>query len=197
MLKQMLDESSVGYYTIATTVSLMWVFILAAIIDSIVPTIMQLHKKDYIAFERKNCQLYAIVFYASMGVSLLLTLSSDFVVRIMYGDAYAPSASILKIVTWYTAFSYLGVARNAWIVCENNQKYLKYMYFGAAVLNVALNYVLIPVLGANGAAFASLITQVSTSLVLPCLFKPMRKNTWLMLRGMNPFLLVDLFKQKK
>lgn len=183
MLKQMLDESSVGYYTIAATVSTMWVFILAAIIDSIVPTIMRLHKNDYGAFERKNCQLYSIVFYASMGVSLLITIFADFIIRLMYGEAFVPSASVLKIVTWYTAFSYLGVARNAWIVCENNQKYLKYMYFGAAVLNVLMNYFMIPVWGAEGAAMASLLTQIATSIVLPCFFKPMRRNVILMLKA--------------
>lgn len=185
MLKQMLDESSVGYYTIAATVSTMWVFILAAIIDSIVPTIMRLHKNDYCAFERKNCQLYSIVFYASMGVSLLITIFADFIIRLMYGEAFVPSASVLKIVTWYTAFSYLGVARNAWIVCENNQKYLKYMYFGAAVLNVLMNYFMIPVWGAEGAAMASLLTQIATSIVLPCFFKPMRRNVILMLKAIT------------
>lgn len=196
MLKQMLDESSVGCYTIAVTVSTMWVFVLAAIIDSVVPTIMRLHKSDYNAYENKNCQLYSIVFYASMGVSLLLTLSSDIVIGIMYGEAYAPSAPILKIVTWYVAFAYLGVARNAWVVCENNQKYLKYMYLGAAILNVILNLIMIPVWGARGAAAASLVTQFATSILLPYLFQPMRKNTLLILRAINPLFVLHQITRK-
>ncbi len=46
----------------------------------------------------------------------------------------------LRIITWYTAFSYLGVARNAWIVCENKQKYLKWVYGAAAVSNVIFEF---------------------------------------------------------
>ena len=87
------------------------------------------------------------------------------------------------MVTWYTAFSYLGVARNAWIVCKNSQKYLKYIYFSAAVINVLLNLLFIPILGATGAALASLITQIFTSIILPFFYKDLRENSKLMLEA--------------
>ena len=57
------------------------------------------------------------------------------------------------------------------------------MYFGAAIINIILNLLLIPQFGAAGAAFASLITQIFTSLILPALFKGMRPNTMLMLEA--------------
>lgn len=183
MLKQMLNETVVGYYSIATTISTMWVFILAAVIDSVYPTIMKLYETDYDGYKKKNKQLYAIVFYMSMFVSVLFMIFGKLIIDILYGDKYALAVTPLKIVTWYTAFSYLGVARNAWIVCENEQKYLKYMYFGAAIINIILNLLLIPQFGAAGAAFASLITQIFTSLILPALFKGMRPNTMLMLEA--------------
>ena len=180
MLKQMLDESVVGYYSAATSICTMWVFVLQAIIDSIYPTILQLNGKDEDGFNRKNRQLYAIVFYVSVLVSLIFTFLGDFIVRVLYGEAYLPAVEPLKIVTWYTAFSYLGVARNAWIVSKGQQKYLKYIYLVAAVLNVILNLVFIPLWGACGAAFASLVTQIMTSLILPCFIKDLRPNAKLM-----------------
>lgn len=183
MLKHMLDDTSVGYYSLATTISSMWVFVLAAIIDSIYPTILQLHNVDQKQYEKKNKQLYAIVFYVSVIASIFFCVFGDIVVQLMYGNEFLPTSNILKIVTWYTAFSYLGVARNAWIVCENKQKYLKYMYVVAAFANVLLNYVLIPLLGAVGAALASLVTQVLTSIVLPCLVKEMRPNAILIIEA--------------
>lgn len=112
-------------------------------------------------------------------------------ILLIYGEAYLPAVQPLRIVTWYTAFSYLGVARNAWIVCENQQRYLKYLYVGAAACNVALNLLLIPIWGASGAAAASLITQVATTTLLPALIRPLRPNAKLMLdavlfRGVLP-----------
>lgn len=183
MLKQMLGETEVGYYSVATTICTMWVFVLQAIIDSVYPTIIRLHKEHKDLYERKNRQLYCMVFYISVGVSFGFLILGDFVVRILYGAEYMPAVNPLKIITWYTAFSYLGVARNAWIVCEGKQKYLKYMYAGAAVINIVLNFALIPMLGTCGAALASLITQIATSILLPMAWKDMRRNSILILEG--------------
>ena len=190
MLKQMLDSESVGYYSTATAICSMWTFVLTAIIDSVYPTIMNLHKTDKIGFERKNRQLYAIVFYVSVAVSVCFTLFGNIVINILYGAKFAGAVGPLRVVTWYTAFSFLGVARNAWIVCENKQKYLKYMYICAAVINICLNLCLIPIMGATGAALASLITEICTSIILPLIFKGMRTNAKLILQAI---LLKDVF----
>lgn len=181
MLKQMLGETSVGYYSLASSVNLMWCFVLQAIIDSLYPTIMSLYNSgNKEAFERKNRQLYAIVIYVSIFVALMFILFGKFAVVLIYGAEYEPSANLLKIIAWYTIFSYLGVARDAWIVCTEAQKYLKYIYISAAVSNVILNLIFIPIWGAAGAAVASLLTQILTGMVLPCFIKQMRPNVKLM-----------------
>lgn len=180
MLKQMLDESQVGYYSTAVSICNTWVFVLSAIIDSLYPVILQSFS-DKKQFERRNRQLYAIVFYVSMGVSLFFSIFAPFIVRILYGKAYLPTVAPLRIITWYTAFSYLGIARNAWIVSYNKQNYLIYLYVGSAVTNVILNAICIPFLGASGAAMASLITQMSTIIVFPTLIKDLRPNVKIML----------------
>lgn len=194
MLKQMLGENAVGHYSLALTVSVSWAFILAAIIDSLYPEIVQSFQKDRLRYERKNRQLYAIVFYVSLFVSAMICLVAKPFILILYGESYMPAVEPLRIVVWYTAFSYLGVARNAWMVCENRQKYLKYLYISAAALNVVLNLALIPPWGASGAAAASLITQISTTFLLPAVIKPLRLNCRLML---DAVFLRDVLPKKK
>lgn len=54
-----------------------------------------------------------------------------------------------------------------------------------------MNGLLIPKWGATGAAAASLITQVMTSVLLPLLWKDMRGNVKLILQGI---MLIDCFK---
>ena len=183
MLKQMLNSSEVGYYSIAIGLCTVWVFILQAVIDSMFPTILNLYERDKDEFIKKNKQLYAIIFYMSIAVSVVFTVLGGFIIRMLYGDLYAQAATPLRIATWYVAFSYLGVARNAWIVCKDRQKYLKYLYLCAAALNVFLNWMLIPVLGASGAALASLATQIATSILLPYAFNGMRENAKMMIEA--------------
>ena len=110
MLKQMLGATDVGFYSVANTICGMWVFVLTAIIDSMYPTILRLFKKEKSEFERKNKQLYAIVFYCSIFVSLVFLFFGDIAVALLYGEEYKGAVNPLKMLTWYNAFAYLGVA---------------------------------------------------------------------------------------
>lgn len=183
MLKQMIGETENGYYSTAVSLCSMWCFILSAIIDSVNPVIMQAYREDENKYNRLNCVLYRIIFYICVVVSIFFVVCGDWIVNLLYGEAYLPATAPLKIITWYTAFSYLGVARNAWIVCENKQKYLKYVYASAAAANVLLNLFLIPIWGASGAAMASLMAQVVTIMIAPLFIPEMQKNVMIMLEA--------------
>ena len=183
MLKHMLSEAEVGYYATATALCSMWTFILSAIIDSLTPVIMQSHENDKDKCDRYNKLLYCIVFYLSALVSVAFILGGKLAIKILYGAAYLPAVAPLMVVTWYTAFSYLGVARNAWVVCEKKQKYLKYIYISSALVNVVLNFLLIPIWGTVGAAVASLMAQFFTVMVVPFFIKEMRRNSVMMLEA--------------
>ena len=182
MLKQMIGESEIGYYATAVSLCGMWCFILSAIIDSVYPSIMEADKAgDEQLFKKRNVQLYAIVFYMSTAVSLGFTVLAKPIIYIMYGVNYLPAVNPLRIITWYTAFSYLGAARNAWVVAKERQRYLFAIYAASAMANVLLNYLLIPMMGASGAAIASLVAQAFTTLVVPFFIKDMSENSLLIL----------------
>lgn len=183
MLKQMISDAEIGYYSTAASLATVWCFVLTAIIDSLYPSIAQAFKTDEHQFNKLNKRLYAMVFYLSVFVSLCFVLLAEPVITVLYGAAYLPAVVPLRVITWYTAFSYLGVARNAWIVCKNRQKYLVYVYASAALANILLNLLLIPVLGSTGAALASLISQIITTMVAPFFIKGLRENSVMMLEA--------------
>lgn len=179
MLKLMINEAELGYYSTASSLCCAWCFVLSAIISAMYPVIVDSYRKNREDFEKMNKILYRIVFYLSVAVSIVFTFLSSVLIRVMYGEAYLPAAKPLRIITWYTGFSYLGVARDVWIVCMNRQKYLKYIYATSAGVNIVLNLALIPGMGASGAAIASLVAQMST-IVVPLFIKEMRENAILM-----------------
>lgn len=183
MLKQMLGQEAVGYYSTALSLCDGWCFVLTALIESMYPTIMAAFSEDPSQFDRKNKQLYRCVFYLSASVALLLGVGAVPIVRLLYGREYLPAAAPLRVLTWCTVFAYLGVARNGWIVCKNRQYCLKYLYCAAAAVNLGLNFLLIPRWGATGAAVASLAAQVLTAVVMPLLRKDLRENAVLMVQA--------------
>lgn len=182
MLKHLCGQTQVGYYSTAVGVCGMWSFVLTAIIDSCAPHLMDAHA-DKALFEKRTRRLYAAIFYLSTAVSAALCVLAKPIVTLLYGREYLGAVAPLRIVTWYTAFAYLGVARNTWVVCENAQKHLLWVYLSSALGNIALNAVLIPRYGASGAAFATLVTQIIGTIVAPLCVRALRRNAVLTVQG--------------
>lgn len=185
MLKAMVDEAAVGYYSAAISCATMTGFVFVAIIDSARPGIFESARASASSFEKSVSALYCVIIWLSLVQCAGITFFAELIVSILYGSAYAPTVGTLRLVVWYTTFSYLGAVRNIWILAEGKQKYLWIINLSGAGANVILNALMIPVWGINGAALASLITQIFTNVIISFLLKPIRPNAMLMLRGLN------------
>ena len=193
MIKSFLDTQSVGWYGTALGVNAIWSFVLQAVIDSFYPAIVEAHKSDREMYERRIVQLYSLVFWMSVCASALITVLAKPIILILYGAEYAPSIACLRVCTWINTFAFLGVARGAWMVCENNQVYQKYILAEGAAVNLILNYFWIQKFGMVGAAWATVVTQIITSTIGPLTFARTRINTYYILRALNPAVVLDLF----
>lgn len=178
MLGSMADQGAVGIYSAAMTISNLWIFIPNALIDSARPLIMELKatgKND--DYQKRWRQLYAGIMWISIIAGIFFSIFSELVVMIIYGKAYAASTEVLKILIWSRLFSLLGVLRSTWMLCEGYEKYVKYFVALGAVMNISLNYALIPIMGASGAAIATLVTEMSSSLFVSLVYRKTRKLT--------------------
>ena len=176
LLGKLVDNTNVGYYGSAITLCNAWPFVLTAIIDAANPMIIDLYDKDRESFRRRVKQLYCAVFYVAIAAALAILVVGDLVVYIVYGKDYMPAAIPLKIYSFSTAFAYLGVARVAWMQCENKTRYETLIALFGAVVNVSLNYILIKQFGIKGAAIAAVLTQFLTNFVFLLLMKETREN---------------------
>lgn len=186
MIKLMINEVATGYYGAAVATAGLTSFIFTAIIDSFRPSIFEGKNIGDQVFEHRLTLLYSIVIYVSLAQSVVMTVLARIIIRILYGTAYAPAASALQIVVWYTTFSYLGSVRNIWILAHNMQHYLWKINIAGVLANVVINAILIPVIGIYGAAVASLITQFFTNVIIGYFFKEIRPNNAIMVNGLNP-----------
>ena len=191
MLKLMIDSEATGFYSAAVSCAGITGFIYNAIIDSSRPVILESKLRSNAEFESRLIQLYSVVIWMSIALGVVMTFGSKLVVRIIYGAEYLPAAEILSLVVWFVTFAYLGTVRNIWILAEGKQQYLWIINLSGAIANVILNLFLIPVWGAKGAAFASVITQFFTNFVLSFFIKPIRYSSKLIFAGLNPRVLLD------
>lgn len=194
MINMMIGKAETGIYSAAITCIGISGFLFSAVIDSARPLILEAKETDHAQYEHRVTQLYSVITYMSLAQSLLMTVLSRPLIMVIYGKEYMGAAGVLCVAVWYVTFSYYGSVRNVWILAEGIQKYLFGINIIGAVMNVALNYFLIPVLGGVGAAIASLVTQFFTNVVIGFIFPPIRHNNYLMLKGLNPTVLIGIVR---
>ena len=197
MLKNYLNNEAVGYYNAAVTCSAITMFVFTAIIDSFRPVILQSKKGSNEEFERNMEKLYSLVFYLAFLQSLFVTAFAHLFIRFIYGVQYLPAVATLRIVVWYTIFSYIGLVRDIWILAQDKQRYLWRINLSGAVCNIILNSLLIPRWGINGAAVASLTSQFFTNIVMGYCIRDIRPNNELIVKSLNPRLFISTVKRFK
>lgn len=185
MIKIIVDNAAVGYYSAAVTAASMLSFVFAAIIDSARPSIFEASKNSKKEFEKKLKYLYSIIIYFSLFTSLFICFLSPVIVNVLYGKSYLLSINILRVIVWYTTFSYIGTVRNIWILANNKQKYLWIINLSGAILNIVLNLIFINAFGIIGAAIASVLTQIFTNFILGFILKPIYNNNKILIEAIK------------
>lgn len=174
MIGMLIDQTHVGFYMAAATICNMWVFIPQALSNSARPIIMELNEKDQDKYILRLKQLNCAIFWIGVTFALGISIFSKFIVKILYGTAYMEAAGPLILIIWSTVFSSLSYPRSTWMLCENKQNYTKKILIWGVLINLILNAVLIPRLGINGAAIATIVTEIVTCFIAPCIYKDTR-----------------------
>ncbi|OUN70159.1 hypothetical protein B5G11_07435 [Drancourtella sp. An57] len=195
MLKIMIGNEATGIYSAAVTCATMSGFIFVAIIDSVRPLIYENKLINQKKYETSIINLYSIIIYLSILQGIVCTVFAKQIITIIYGNDYAQSIEVLQIIIWYSAFSYIGGIRDVWLLAENKQRYLLIINSCGALGNLVLNYILITVLGINGAAWASLLTQAFTNVGITFFLKPIRRNNYFVFTAVNPKYALQMAKR--
>ncbi len=185
MLKMMLNDAATGYYSAAVACAGMTGFIFGAILDSMRPGILESRRVSLEDFQKKMTALYSVNIYFALAQSVVITAAAPLIVHLLYGAAYAPAIKTLQILVWYTLFSYLGAVRNVWMLAEEKHHLVWKINVAGAAANVLLNSAMIPKMGVNGAALASLLTQFFTNVVVTGLHREVRPSLKLMVKGLD------------
>jgi PST family polysaccharide transporter len=170
MLGQMTNAKEVGIYSAAVKISEMWYFVPGAIVSSVFPSIVQSRENPKLYYSRLQ-KLFNLMTLFAYAVALPLTFISSWLVSILYGAEFIDAAPILSLHVWTGVFVSIGLARSPYLITEGLTRFSALTSTGGAVINIVLNYFLIPSHGAVGAAIATVIAQVFAA-YLSHLFHP-------------------------
>jgi len=187
MLASLLNQEAVGIYSAAVRISEIWYVFPAVIVGSVFPRIIRELRVDVARANRQLDVLLTAFSIVSISVGLLVGNCSTEIIIFLFGEDYRASASVLSIHVWSSVFVFSGILGSRWLVAMDMQKVLLVSTLIGVVANIAMNYLMIPVYGVQGAAWATLVAQFMSAILVNCLHPVSRQLFWMQMSALSLF----------
>jgi O-antigen/teichoic acid export membrane protein len=155
MLKEFLGAESLAAYAVAIKIAGIVNLLMVGVQSALTPLVYANYKK--VKTPQKIADLFHLYLMASLFSVLILTVMSNWLVLLVAGENYTEASSYVSILvcsalfsSFYLFFPGLSLAKKTFVIASIN------VFSG--LLNVMLNYVLIPKFGAVGAAYSTLFS---------------------------------------
>ncbi|HAS6019514.1 TPA: oligosaccharide flippase family protein [Vibrio vulnificus] len=109
--------------------------------------------------------LLELVIITSIAISIFVIVFSSITIEYIYGVEYLESKKITLILLASMTLSFIGITLTRISAIDNKHKGIVWRVFYGALINIFLNYFLIPIYGAYGAAFSTVVAQFYASLI--------------------------------
>lgn len=166
MLGQMSTDAEVGLYAAAVQLSEIWYFIPLIIMNSLFPSMIERRQVSAEAYNAYVQRMLDMMFALSFGVALLTQVAAGPVVQLLFGKDYAGAAPILIIHIWGSIFIFMRAVFSKWLIAESLTIYSLVTHFAGAAVHIGLNLLLIPRMGAEGAAIATVISYATSGYLM-------------------------------
>ncbi len=175
-------KAAVGQYSAALRLSEVWFVFGPIIAGGLFPAILNARKKSREFYHQRLEKYFSLMAAVALAITIPMVLFGPSLLtwQYLFGPQYAEAGQILVIHCWTLIFVFLGNASSNYLIAENLQKITLYRTLLGAVVNIALNWWLIPWLGIKGAAIATLISQALAS-YLSYAFHPKTKELFRMM----------------
>ncbi len=101
----------------------------------------------------------------ALGAAILAPTLSPTVILILYGPEFAPTAAVLDMLAWKFAINFCSLLMFALTMTVGSITFAWWNALLALVLNLVLNYLLIPLFGIQGAGIAAVLSEISQASV--------------------------------
>lgn len=167
MVGYLLGAKAAGIYTVAARCAELITFTIVALNTSLAPVVASLYRQN----EQERLQRIVtkssrfLLFVTLPIVGILVLFSEEFL--LFWGIEFAEGATVLRLLSLgqlvnVSMGAFLGLLLNM----TGHEQYTAFALGFAAIINIILNIILIPVWGINGAATATIISLVFFKILL-------------------------------
>jgi O-antigen/teichoic acid export membrane protein len=184
MILHFLDATTVGIYSVAVKLTQVWAFIPSMIIGSLFPALISSRATNYTSYARRFKALSGITIGITALIAVPLFIFAPYVILLIFGKSFMAASPVLRIHLWISLAGTMTALIQHFLIAENLGKIFLYSSVIGASANITLNIILIPILGAPGAAWGTMISYFVVIISL-FLFKESRTGIFKILRTTN------------
>lgn len=166
LLSYYADETAVGIYNAPLTLIMGLLYVARAYRDAIYPLMVRLYAGAQetlrVVYETSIKYLLLITLPIAIGT----TLAAPQIISLIYRDRFAASVPVLQILIWAFVLLVLQIPSARLMIVAGRQHEVARLQALTLIVNLGLNLLLIPRLGAEGAAWARLASAALTIAVL-------------------------------
>jgi O-antigen/teichoic acid export membrane protein len=192
MLKQFIGLRELGNYVVALNIIVVLGFVPTILHQSLLPAIVDAKKKSKDIYYNRLLDYYRLMFSLFLIAFIILFFCGDIIIRLLYGSKYEIASQIISLIAFRLFFANMGVAKSAFITTENLFRYSLLTSIAGAILNVTLNYILIPQFKSIGAILSSFISFFITIFLFDFFYSRTRINFILMMQAILTFYRIRL-----
>ena len=178
MVMEMLGSYEAGIYSSAIRLSEMWYFVPMVISQSLFPSIVNGSTTNVALYKERFRNLYRLLIAIAIFIAIVMSIFNEWIVVLLYGDAYKSAAMVLLIHTWAGVFVAMGVVGSKWLIINNLQHLVMYREVSGALINIVLSIKFIPIFGISGAAYSTIIAILASSYLFDYFDKRTRPMFW-------------------
>ncbi|MEW5803376.1 MAG: flippase [bacterium] len=172
MLLEMAGEKAAGIYSAAVRLSEVWYFIPMLIASSVFPSLVRSKKIGNETYKRRMQAYFDLSALLAYGLAVPFSLCAPLILNMLYGSAYQGADRIFAIHIWAGLFVFLGVSRSQYLLNEGLLVFSFASTATGAVVNILLNYFLIPKYAGAGAAIATVAAQGISAYMSSFFYRP-------------------------
>ncbi len=172
MLGVLKSEAVVGYYSNAFKIVNMILCACLAITDVLLPRLSYSYQNNKKMYSNMINTGLEIICFIIIPTTIGLNLIAEVMIPLLFGDTFRPAiltVMVLSPLILIKGFGNLACYQVA--ISSGNEKKQTIAYSIGGILNIILNIILIPQFCQNGAAIASVVSELSLNLIILVLLK--------------------------
>lgn len=164
MIKELLNEYSVGLYSAAYRLITLWYFLPGLFLSSLMPSLVNTHLNLEL-FMNRILKLSTLLVWLALFIAILYVLFGNLIVKMTYGQEYLQAINLLAPLAFVNILIFYNSVWNYWMTIENKTKRTLLFHLSTAIVNIILNYFLINIYGVIGAVYALLLSLVISYII--------------------------------